>query len=211
MRPLAIIEQDVLFTAQLRTFVEAAGFRAECFDDPNAAVSEMRRRAFSLAILDLDLRDADPYALCREVSGLAPLITVTPECRTDDCVRAFESGADDCVTRPVAERELVARIRNVIRRADGDVPQHHLDSVSISISEMRVRRGDEVHDLTRGETEILALLLEYAPTPLTPARMAELLSSPRGTIETRIKSLRAKLGKDALVSRARLGYQLREG
>ncbi len=210
MRPLAIIEQDVVFTAQLRTFVEAAGFRAECFDDPAAAMSEMRRRAFSLAILDLGVSGSDPYALCREMSGLAPLITVTAECKAEVCVRAFESGADDCLVRPVAERELVARIRNVLRRADGNAPQHHLDSVSISIPEMRVRHGDEVRDLTRGETEILALLLEYSPTPLTPARMAALLTSPRGTIETRIKSLRAKLGKEALVSRGRLGYQLKE-
>jgi DNA-binding response OmpR family regulator len=210
MRPLVIIEQDVAYAAQLRSFVESAGFASECFDDPAAAVREMRRRAFSLAILDLNVRDADPYALCREVSGLAPLITVTAECKSDVCVRAFESGADDCVLRPVAERELVARIRNVIRRADGDTPQHHFDHVSISISEMRVRCGDEVRDLTRGETEILALLLEYAPTPLTPARMAELLSSRRGTIETRIKSLRTKVGRDTLISRGRLGYQLRD-
>jgi DNA-binding response OmpR family regulator len=211
MRPLAIIEQDVAYASQLRAFAESAGFHAECFDDPIAAVSEMRRRAFSLAILDLSVRDEDPYALCREVSGLAPLITVTSECEADVCVRAFESGADDCVVWPVAERELVARIRNVIRRADGNAPQHHLDSVSISISEMRVRTRDAVRDLTRGETEILALLLEYSPTPLTPLRMAELLSSRRGTIETRIKSLRAKLGKEMLVSRGRLGYQLRDG
>jgi DNA-binding response OmpR family regulator len=211
MRPLAIIEQDVAFAAQLRAYVESAGFRSEWFDDPNAAVSEMRRRTFSLAILDLHLRDADPYAVCREMSGLAPLITVTAGCQADICVRAFESGADDCVVRPVAERELVARIRNVIRRADGATPEHHLDAISISISEMRVRAGNETRDLTKGETEILALLLEYSPTPLTPARMAELLSSRRGTIETRIKSLRAKLGKETLVSRGRLGYQLKEG
>lgn len=210
MRPLVIIEQDVAYASQLRSFAESAGFPAECFDDPDAAVREMRRRPFSLAILDLSLRGTDPYALCREVSGLAPLITVTSECHADVCVRAFESGADDCVMRPIAERELVARIRNVIRRTDGNAPQHHFDSVSISISEMRVRAGDEVRDLTRGETELLALLLEYAPTPLTPARMAELLSSRRGTIETRIKSLRTKIGRETLISRGRLGYQLRD-
>ncbi|MGN6187189.1 MAG: response regulator transcription factor [Thermoanaerobaculia bacterium] len=208
MRPLAIIEQDVAYAAQLRSVVESAGFASECFDDPNAAVREMRRRAFSLAILDLGVSNTDPFALCRVVSGFAPLITVTSESEEEVCVRAFESGADDCVVRSVAERELVARIRNVIRRADGNAPQHHLQAVSISISEMRVRVGDEVRDLTRGETELLALLLEYAPTPLTPARMAELLTSRRGTIETRIKSLRAKIGKETLISRGRLGYQL---
>lgn len=208
MRPLAIIEDDVVYTAELRSYVESAGFRAECFSDARAALNELRRRAFSLAIVDLGVRDIDPYEFCREASGFAPLITVTAECREEICVRAFDSGADDCVARPVAERELVARIRNVIRRAEGSMPQLHLDSVSISISEMRVRSGDEVRDLTRGETEILSLLLEHAPTPLTPARMAELLSARRGTIESRIKSLRTKLGPGRLVSRGRLGYQL---
>jgi DNA-binding response OmpR family regulator len=208
MRPLAIIESDATFASQLRTSVEGAGFRTECFDDAQTAVSEMRSRPFSLAILDLADCPPDPYRICRELSDLAPLITVLDECQAESCVRAFESGADDCVIRTVPERELVARVRNVLRRAEGDRAEQHLASVSISLSEMRVRRGEQVLDLTRGETELVALLLEHAPAPLTPARAAQILAAPRSTVETRIKSLRAKLGPGVLISRGRIGYQL---
>ena len=82
------------------------------------------------------------------------------------------------------------------------------DSLSVSISEMRIRTGTETHDLTRGETELLAVLIQHAPAPLPVRRIAELLDARRGTIESRIKSLRRKLGGGRLVSRGGLGYQL---
>ncbi|HET8797504.1 MAG TPA: response regulator, partial [Thermoanaerobaculia bacterium] len=96
MRRLAIIEDDAAYTHELRAALEPEGFRTECFDDAARALAEMRSRAFLLAILDLGVRDVDPFAVCREASGLAPLITVTAECGEEICVRAFESGADDC-------------------------------------------------------------------------------------------------------------------
>ena len=205
MRPLAIIEPDVTFSANLRATLEAAGFRAECFTSGANALAELRTRAFALAILGLDIRDTDPYAMCREVSHQVPIITVAVELEEDMCVRALECGADDCVMRTTSGRELVARVRNVLRRMPhrGDY-----DSLETSLTEMRVHAGNTTHDLTRGETEVLAILLQHAPAPVTVSRMCELLPVKRGTIESRIKSLRKKMGKGRLVSRGSLGYQL---
>lgn len=210
MRPLAIIESNVALSAELRTTVEAAGFRAECFSSGAAALTHLRTRAFALAILGLDLRDTDPFAVCSEASRHLPVITVAAECGEDTCVRALECGADDCVLRGTSGRELVARIRGVLRRSDiPDEAAFH--SLSVSISEMRIRAAGATHNLTRGETEVLAMLLTHAPAPVPAARMAELLDARRGTIESRIKSLRKKLGPGKLVSRGSLGYQLVEG
>lgn len=207
MRPLAIIEPDVVYSASLRATLEAAGFRAECFATATHAISELRTRAFALAILGLDLRDTDPYAVCREVSPHLPIITVAHECADDSCVRSLECGADDCVVRTTTGRELVARVHNVLRR----MPHHEdCDSLETTLAEMRVHDGDATYDLTRGETEVLAILVQHAPAPVTVARMCELLPVKRGTIESRIKSLRRKLGKARLVSRGSLGYQLVE-
>ncbi len=207
MRPLAIIEPDVVYAASLRATLEAAGFRAECFTTASTAMSELRTRAFALAILGLDLRDTDPYAVCREVSPHLPLITVATECAEDSCVRALESGADDCVPRATTGRELVARVHNVLRRTPH---RDDYDSLETSLSEMRVHAGNATYDLTRGETEVLAILVQQAPAPVSITRMCELLPVKRGTIESRIKSLRRKLGKARLVSRGSLGYQLVE-
>lgn len=207
MRPLAIIEPDAGYAASLRATLEAAGFRAECFTTASTAMSELRTRAFALAILGLDVRDTDPYAVCREVSPHLPIITVAHECAGDSCVRSLECGADDCVARTTAGRELVARVHNVLRRMPH---RDDYDTLETSLSEMRVRAGSVTYDLTRGETEVLAILVQHAPAPVSIARMCELLPVKRGTIESRIKSLRRKLGRERLVSRGSLGYQLME-
>lgn len=203
-RPLAIIEPDAAAATHLREALEAAGFRTDSFRDGASALSTMRTRAFSLAILDLVLG----FELCGEISRIVPVVTVTTDGREDTCVRALQAGADDCVCRVVPERELIARVRNVLRRTAGDAPSHELDDLSISLSEMRVRDGGVVRELTRGEVELLTVLLEQAPRPLTPAQLADILKTPRATIESRIKSLRRKLGPQRLVTQGRLGYHL---
>lgn len=210
MRPLAIIEQDSTASATLRRNIEAAGFRADCFADGASALTSIRRRTFSLAILDLDLRDTDPFAVCREMSRIVPVITMTSEENEDVRMRAFEAGADDCVTRSLTGRELVARVRNILRRSPATADDTcELDALSISLPEMRVRTGGVVHELSRGEAEVLALLLEHSPAPLTTVEIAKLLPAKRATIESRIKSLRRKLGPGRLVTRGRFGYELR--
>lgn len=208
MRPLAIIENDAALSTEIRSAVEAAGFAARCFVEGSAAIANLKRHGFSLAIVDLDLRDTDPFAVCSEASRLVPVIALSGDCGEETCVRALESGADDCLRRPFAGRELVARIRNVLRRADGAEGAGELDELSTFVSAMRIRLGDESCDLSRGESEVLAVLLEHAPAPMTVGRLTELLKAKRGTIESRIKSLRRKLGPGRLVSRGAFGYQL---
>lgn len=206
MRPLAIIENDVALSAEIESAVQAAGFSSRSFATPSDAIADLRRRGFALAIVDLDLRDTDPFAVCSEASRIVPVIAVTSDCNEDVCVRAFASGADDCLRRPFAGRELIARIRNVLRRAETDAEE--IDELSSFVSAMRVRIGDEVHDLSRGESEVLAVLLEHAPAPVTVARLCELLQAKRGTLEARVKSLRRKLGPERMISRGQFGYQL---
>lgn len=194
MRPVAIIESDAVQCARWQEAVETAGLRAETFPTTGAALARLRQRACALAIVGIDAGD-DFY---REASTLAPLIVVC-----HDCASALESGADDCVARTTSARELAARIHSVLRRT----PQPK-EAASISIAEMRVRTGATRHDLTRGEAELLAVLLQHAPTPVSIHTLVELLGARRGTVESRIKSVRRKLGPGRLVSRGSLGYQL---
>jgi two-component system, OmpR family, response regulator len=205
MRSLAIIEDDPAAWADLRSTLESGGFAADRFADGRTAIVCLRKRPFSLAIIDLAIRDTDPFAICREASSMLPVIAIAERFDEETCIRALEAGADDCVPRPIAGRELLARINNLLRRstrlsADGPF--------GLSLSEMRVRTGDVTQELTRGETEVLSLLLDHAPSPLTIGRMSELLDAKRGTVESRIKSLRRKLGEEILISRGRLGYQI---
>ncbi len=209
MRPLAIIESDAHLAAEIRSAVESAGFRADCFSDGASALKILHARSFALVILDLETPGLDAFSVCSEAAQVAPVITLTSEDAEERCIRALESGADDCLCRPFGERELVARVQNVLRRANHGFDIHGgFDALEISLREMRVRTGASTFDLTRGEAELLAVLLEHAPAPLTVARIASILSAKRGTIESRIKSLRKKLGAHRLASRGRLGYEL---
>lgn len=207
MQAVAIIEPDPRRSASLQAALEPAGFRTEWFPTPTAAASAVRVGSFVLAIIGLNLNDRDPYALCRELGLQLPVITVADQCTVDTCVSALENGADDCVVRSISGRELVARVRSVLRRKESPSEQATHD-VSVSLSEMRVRVGHAAHNLTRGETELLAVLLERAPKPTPITQLTQLLDARRGTIEARIKSVRKKIGASRLVSRGSLGYEL---
>lgn len=212
MKPLALIEHDRALCSELRVTVESAGFRTETFHRGIDAIRSIRSRSFALAILGLDLLDTDPFVVCREASGFVPILTIARDHQTETCVRALEAGADDCVCRPVAGRELLARIRNILQRAGSGEGQPVVGTrtLQLSLAEMRVRSEGVVHDLTLGETELLALLLHYSPAPLSSSQIADLLGARQATVESRIKSLRRKLGGGRLVSRGRLGYVLEE-
>lgn len=207
MRPLVLIELDDTRCADVRRAAEADGFRTECFSTAAAALPRIRANAYSLAVVGVDGSAVDPLPLCLETSRYAPVIAVTSGCMADTCARLLEGGADDCVSREVSAREIVARIHSVLRRHEiGEDPTS--GAFSISISEMRIHSGGATRDLTYGETRLLALLVEHAPAPLRVRRMCELLDARRSTMESRIKSLRRKLGPGRLVSRGSLGYQL---
>lgn len=208
IRPLALIEPDPIYSASIRRTFEEAGFHVDCFAEPGAAFDSLRTRAFGLAIVELDREAFDPFAITNEVSQLMPVLTITSNPSEEQCIKALRSGADDCICRPFRDRELIARTRNILRRVGASLDEPAPSDLSISIAEMRVSVDGTTHDLTRGEADVLAALLAHAPTPLNATRLAELLSAERGTVESRIRSLRQKLGAHHLVTRGRLGYEL---
>ena len=111
-------------------------------------------------------------------------------------------------TAEIAEQNAGGLVRR-IRQFSLHLGNGQLDTMSISLPEMRVRTAGVVHELSRGEAEVLALLLEHSPAPLTTVEIAKLLPAKRATIESRIKSLRKKLGPGRLVTRGSFGYELR--
>src|SRR5687767_5131126 len=104
MRTLALVENDVAFAAELRQSVEAEGFRADCFTDGARAIASITQRPYALAIVDLGIAGADPFEICRAVSSHHPVIALTTDPSDETCVRALESGADDCIRRPFPAR-----------------------------------------------------------------------------------------------------------
>lgn len=208
IRPLALIEPDPVYSASLRRTFEEAGYHLDCFPDPDAAFDSLRTRAFGLAIIELDRNAFDPFAITSEVSQMMPVLAITSDPSEEQCVKALQSGADDCICRPFRDRELLARTRNILRRIGAALDESAPSDLSVSIAAMRATADGVTHDLTRGEADVLAALLAHAPTPLNATQLAELVSAERGTVESRIRSIRQKLGAHHLVTRGRLGYEL---
>ncbi|MFY2765238.1 two-component system response regulator CreB [Arenimonas sp. MALMAid1274] len=172
---------------------------------------------FDLAILDVGLPDTDGFTLCRELRrrGDLPVIFLTARDAEAERVRGLELGADDYVTKPFSPRELVARVRAVLRRSGVRASDagFELDPVGHRIH----FRGKRL-DLTRYEYGLLAELLRRPGAILTRAQLLDRVwgserDSTDRTVDTHVKTLRAKLrdvdaAADPIRTQRGLGYSL---
>jgi len=173
--------------------------------------------AFDLAILDVGLPDIGGFALCRELRRTRdlPVIFLTARDAEADRVLGFEIGADDYVAKPFSPRELVARVRAVLRRARGASPT---GAFVHDAEGHRICWRGRVLDLTRYEYGLLAALLQRPGAILSRAQLMDRVwggdsDSTDRTVDTHIKTLRAKLrevdaGADPIRTQRGLGYSL---
>jgi two-component system catabolic regulation response regulator CreB len=173
---------------------------------------------FDLAILDVGLPDIGGFALCRELrrGRDLPVIFLTARNAEADRVLGLELGADDYVSKPFSPRELVARVRAVLRRSQG--------AAAASGAFAHDPEGHRVHfrgrllDLTRYEYGLLAALLQRPGAILSRAQLMDRVwgadsDSTDRTVDTHIKTLRAKLHAidphaDPIRTQRGLGYSL---
>ena len=205
----------------------AAGLAREGFDVDrarSAAEALAADGALDIVLLDLGLPDRDGFDVCRALRARSavPIIVVTARGEEVDRVVGLELGADDYVVKPFGHRELVARMRAVLRRtAAGSRPSSDATSVRIGELELdrRTRRvtvaGNDVV-LTRKEYDLLALLAEDPGAVRTREEILERVwdahwYGPTKTLDVHVASLRKKLGDPALVETVRgVGFRLRD-
>lgn len=214
MRSMAIIDQDRTFARQVGRAFESEGYDVEWFDGPTKAMRVLRSRTFDLLLIDADRTGAD---FCRLVRSQAlrtdvPIIAIT----NDAAVHAdtLLAGADESVVRTLGLRELVARARAVARRASHGLSESaaYADStLTIYPDTMRVVRGGAQIYLSKGESDVLSLLIRHAPGSLSVERIRTELSAPskplsRSAVEARLKSLRRKIGPERITNRIGFGY-----
>lgn len=178
---------------------------------------------FDLAILDVGLPDMGGFALCRELRRERdlPVIFLTAQAAEADRVLGLEIGADDYVAKPFSLRELVARVRVVLRRTQAPSQQgvHAVAGFEHDTEGHRIRYRGRPLDLTRYEYGLLAQLLHRPGAVLSRSQLmdrvwGDALDSGDRTIDTHIKTLRAKLrmvdadGPDPIRTHRGLGYSL---
>lgn len=211
---MAIIDQDQIFARQVGRAFESEGYDVEWFDAPSKALGVLRSRTFDLLLVDADRTGAEFCRLVRSeaLRGDVPIIAITKDAAGH--AETLLAGADESVVRTLGMRELVARARAVSRRAAHGLSEHAAyedSSLTIYPDTMRVVRAGEHIYLSKGESDVLSLLIRHAPASLSVERIRAELSSPskplsRSAVEARLKSLRRKVGPDRITNRIGFGY-----
>lgn len=193
-----------------------------CLDGQQARAAVVDT-AFDLAILDVGLPDVSGFALCGELRRGAPLpvIFLTAQAAESERVLGFDLGADDYIAKPFSLRELVARVRVVLRRGAPDTAtpgSKRTGAFEHDAEGRRVRYHGHALDLTRYEYGLLAALLARPGAVLSRMQLMErvwgdALDSGDRTVDTHVKTLRVKLravapGTDPLRTHRGIGYSL---
>ena len=220
-RRILIVEDDARIADMLDNYLQAQGWRTTLLANGLQVVPEIRRLEPALVLLDIMLPGQDGVEVCREVRRFSavPIIMVTARVDEIDRLIGLEVGADDYVCKPFSPREVVARVKAVLRCTGGDaapdVPEFEVDEARMRI----LFRGERV-DLTTSEYRLLAKLVRHPGRVYSRAKLlAELHSTDvrafDRAIDTHVKNIRKKLqaiAPDARVIRAvyGVGYQLDE-
>lgn len=215
---ILLVEDEEDIATLVRTYLEREGFGVMWVSRGADALLALERNEFRLAILDLQLPDADGLDLCRAIrdSSSLPVVIVTARDEEVDRIVGLELGADDYVTKPFSPRELVARIRAVLRRAEPEDAEAPLTREDISLEHggRTVSVAGQQIDLTGREFDLLAYLLAHPGIVMSRERLLERvwgLSFPGGTrtVDVHVAQLRRKLDRPDLIRTVRgSGYKV---
>jgi two-component system, OmpR family, KDP operon response regulator KdpE len=191
----------------LRASLRATGFSVEEAPSGNEAIFAVRQCRFDLVLLDINMPGLSGFEACRRIRDLAPrtgIVMVTVRDAEDDKVRALESGADDYITKPFRLRELVARLRSVLRRVrfeDSAQPVLQAGDLEIDFDRRLLRRaGKQVH-LSPKEFDLLAYLMKNLDAPVSHAKLLRAVWGPEygnelEYLRSYVKTLRKKIEDD---------------
>lgn len=206
MIQILLAEDDSAIAMGLEYSLGQEGWQVTVCGDCPTALAAMEKRCFDLYLLDLTLPGGSGYDLCRRAKewGEAPVIFLTAMDDEVNVVMGLDMGGDDYITKPFRVRELISRIKSVLRRYKGDSNhrQFKLGDLRVNTSEARVwKQGEEVL-LTALEYRLLLAFLNHPGQVLTRGQLLENIWDVAGdfvndnTLTVYIKRLRDKLEQD---------------
>ena len=204
---ILVVDDEAKIVKTVRAYLENAGFRVAVAGDGQAALTAFRHERPALVVLDLGLPGIEGLDVARTLrkESSVPIIMLTARVDEADRLIGLELGADDYVTKPFSPRELVARVRAVLRRAGGEreqaPPPIVAGEINIDLERRLVTVGGRAADLTPTEFELMTLLARHPGRVFT---RLELLDRVQGytfegyerTVDAHIKNLRQKIEPD---------------
>ncbi len=216
---LLLVEDDNSIGQLVKSYLEERdGWRVLWLRSGEEAIAELRRHPVRLVVLDIGLPGIDGFEVCRRMRAHSkvPIVMLTARDEEPDRIAGFELGADDYVPKPFSPRELAARIKAILRRADSRSDGEVLAEAGVVLrrDSREVTVDDAPVELTSKEFELLACFLEHVGIVLSRERLLDLvwgMTYPGGTrtVDMHVAQLRRKLGNPALIRTVRgAGYKL---
>lgn len=206
---ILVVDDEPKIVKLARDYLEKNGFRVISTGNGNTALAMARHEKPALVVLDLMLPGMDGFDVCRTLrrESDVPIIMLTARSDESDQLIGLELGADDYIVKPFSPRALIARVRAVLRRAQGNLRQPviiHAGSLEVDIeSHVVTRAGEKIH-LTRSEFKLLAALVQHPGQVFTREQLVEHLHGVAyagydRSVDSHIKNLRQKIEDDPTV------------
>lgn len=214
---LLIVEDDELLQRGIAMALTNAGYACDCSGTAAEAQSLLQSSQYSMVILDLGLPDQDGAILLRQWRRqhvTLPVLILTARDALEDRVDGLDAGADDYLIKPFALAELLARVRALIRRYQGQSDNLvQQDDLSLNLSTQQVCLQDQPLEITPKEFAILSRLIMRAGQTVNRELLQQDLYTwnddlGSNTLEVHIHNLRRKLGKDRIRTVRGIGYRL---
>jgi DNA-binding response OmpR family regulator len=217
---ILVVEDEQAIAELVRAYLKRDGFGVVWASSGEQAMEELSRHSVRLVVLDIGLPGIDGFEVCRRLRARTGVPILILSARDDevDRVAGLEAGADDYVTKPFSPRELVARVKAILRRVDGGANGSEEGVLAVADVELdraarTVTVGGAAVGLTGREFDLLAALLSHPGIVLSRDRLLELAwggEFPGGTrtVDVHIAQLRAKLERPELLRTVRgAGYK----
>jgi DNA-binding response OmpR family regulator len=203
---ILVVDDELEIVKVVRAYLEQSGFRVITASDGQQALAVFRHEQPDLIVLDLNLPQLDGLAVCRAIrhESNVPIIMLTARVEETDRLIGLEIGADDYITKPFSPREVVARVRTVLRRSTpAPEPSSLITIGALSIDPLKheVQLQDRSIDLTPSEFNILLIMAAqpgraFSRMELLDAAQGEAYEGYERSIDVHIKNLRQKLGDE---------------
>jgi len=217
VKTILVVDDEPQIAEIATDYLRLAGFDVITAGDGVRALEAVRGRRPDLVVLDLGLPRMDGTEVARTIRRESdlPIIMLTARVQEDDRLHGLEIGADDYITKPFSPRELVARVRAVLRRTEKrgtDADRFRVADVVIDVPRMRVTRGDVPMELTPTEFQIVATLASHAGRVFTRTQLLDAVSGSSAeafdrAVDSHVKNIRRKLGAHYILSVYGIGYK----
>ncbi len=218
---ILIVEDDKNLANNLKNILEKERYICDLALSKESGFNALFAKNYDIALFDWMLPDGSGYELLKEIRDEKlnlPIIILTAKNEIDLKIDALDSGADDYITKPFSNRELLARIRALLRRKSNEITNKiTIKNITLDLQKREVLKDNIAINLTNKEFELLEYLIINKNLILTRTQISEYISKElefgfsSNVVDVHIKNIRKKLNSDIIETIRGIGFIVREG